>query len=175
MRLSSPPSRPTEQRGKTHNQIRFEVAAAIGVQNRGNRHFRDYAGRSVLVPARLLINHLSQKANHAAYASWVQPTLESPLEVWIHADTGHYSSNRRELRLHYFGAYIGPVGGTSHMVVAVALDPKGPKLINAFSLTRFATADKKRFGTLDHISYDPHSTPRKAKGATPTYRIAPLP
>jgi len=59
----------------------------------------------------------------------VQPTLDRRLKYGFTQITGHYSSNRRELRLHYFGAYIGPVGGTSHMVVAVALDPKGPKLI----------------------------------------------
>lgn len=79
-----------------------------------------------------------------------------------------------ESRVHYFGGYLGPSGATTHLVIAAALDRRGPKLINGFSITAFSTADAKRYGRLDHIGYDPYATPRKAKGAVPVYPIAPV-
>jgi hypothetical protein len=120
------------------------------------------------------LKKLGRYANHAAYSAWFERTIAEPLEAWIHADTGPFSSNASESRVHYFGAYLGPSGGTTHLVIAAALDPRGPKLINGFSITAFSTADAKRYGRLDHIGYDPYATPRKAKGAMPVYPIAPL-
>jgi hypothetical protein len=169
------PSRPIPQRGKIESQRRIEVADALGLTGSSYRFFADYAGRRVFAPHTLLVKKLARYANHAAYAAWFERTLSAPLEAWIHADGGPFSSDKTEQRIHYFAAYLGPHGGTTHMVVAAALDPRGPKLINGFSVTSHATADHKRFGLLDYIGYDPSTTPRKAKGEIPTYRIAPLP
>jgi hypothetical protein len=168
------PSRPIVQRGKTESHRRIEVAQSLGFEGRSYRFFTDYAGRKLFAPQALLVNKLSRYANHAAYVEWFEQTISTPLEAWLHADTGPHSGNKSELRVHYFGAYIGRSGATTHLVIAAALDPRGPKLINGFSVTAFSTADGKRYGTLDHIAYDPYSTPRKAKGAIPKYQIAPL-
>jgi hypothetical protein len=149
------PSRPVAQRDKTKSQRRAEVAAILGLAGKPYRFFSDYAGRRIFAPTTLLVNKLAKYANHAAYAAWIEHTLDDPLEAWLHPDIGPPSSNASEERLHYFGAYLGPDGGTTHMVIAAALDPKGPKLINAFSVTAFSTADAKRYGQLDYLSYDP--------------------
>lgn len=169
------PSRPVTQRGKTESQRRTEIAATLGLTGKTYRFFYDYAGRRIFGPATLLVHKLASYANHAAYAAWIEQTMRAPLEAWIHPDHGPLSSNKAEPRLHYFGAYIGPDGGTTHLVVAAAFDPKGPKLINSFSVTAHSTADAKRYGALDYMAYDPYTTPRTAKGTAPTYRVAPLP
>lgn len=129
------PSRPVTQRDKTESQRRAEVATTLELTGKAYRFFSDYAGRRIFAPATLLVNKLARYANHAAYAAWIVDTLRAPLEAWRHPDVGPFSSNTAEDRLHYFGAYIGPDGGTTHMVIAAALDPRGPKLINGFSVS----------------------------------------
>lgn len=169
------PSRPVTQRNKTPLQRRGEVESALGLGGKPFRFFYDYAGRRLFAPAGLLVKKISRYANHAAYAAWIEHTLRNPLEAWIHADQGRFSSDPNELRLHYFAAYVGVDGSTTHLVLAAAFEPRGPKLLNAFGVTALSTADQKRFGVMDYIGYDPNVTARKAKGATPTYQVAPLP
>jgi hypothetical protein len=168
------PMRPFSVRGLDSAARLKLIDQTFAFNAQGYCFLADYDNRRIFV-SRAIMHRKLDVANHVAYAAWIPTTLQSPLEVWEHPDLGPTSRNSAEPRLHYFSAYVGPDGATSHLVLAVAVDPRGPRLINSFSLTSLANADNKRYGKLRFVGYDPHSTPRMAKGAIPTYRIAPLP
>jgi len=161
------PCRPFTIRGMTSVEILTRVAINLGLATGAPvRYMTDFEGRPFRV-TRSLVKKLGQYANHAAYAGWIETTIQRPLEVWQHADPN--SSDARPRR-HYLAAYVGPSGATTHLVVAAV----GNVLINGFSVENTSTANHKRFGTLLQVGYAPWYPPLPiAKGAP--FPVAPLP
>jgi len=159
------PCRPFTTRGMTAVQLTARVSTELGLDF-GTRYVPDFEGRTFRL-SQGLVKKLAKYANHAAYAGWVESTLLRPLEVWVRPDP---HSNDMQPRRHYFGAYVGPGGVTSHLVVAAF----GSVVINGFRLDNVSTADSKRFGELLHLGYSPVEPPLPmAKGAP--FPMAPLP
>ena len=161
----SEPCRPFTIRGMNSDQIMARVAHELGV-TAASRYLPDFEGRTFRA-SNGLVKKLSQYANHAAYAGWIEAAIREPLEVWEHADP---KTPDLRPRRHYFAAYLGPSGATTHLVVAAFENV----LINGFSVENAATANHKRFGKLLHIGYNPIYPPLPiAKGAP--FPVAPLP
>jgi len=149
----------------TDTVARVERALGLAAVAAGNV-LRDFEGRSFRV-RRPFVEKLARYANHAAYAGWIATTMQQPLEVWEHPDPR--SADRRPRR-HYFAAYVGPSGATTHLVVAAI----GDVLLNSFRIDNVTAANEKRFGRLLYVGYEPVYPPLpKAKGAP--FPVAPLP
>ena len=161
------PCRPLTIRELTPTNKVEQVTDALGLTAVAtDTLIHDFEGRSFRV-RRPFVEKLSRFANHAAYAGWIASTMQQPLEVWEHADP---RSADPRARRHYFAAYVGPSGATTHLVVAAI----GEVLLNGFRIDNVATANEKRFGTLLYVGYEPVYPPLpKAKGAP--FPVAPLP
>jgi hypothetical protein len=160
------PSRPFSTRGMDLAEKIARVDALLKLSSGNGRYIGDFEGRQFRISL-AFVRKLAKYANHAAYAGWIATTILSPLEVWEHPDPG--SSDVRPRR-HYFGAYVGASGATSHLVVAAF----GKALINSFRLDNVTAADHKRFGDCLFVGYSPVLQPFPiAKGAP--FPMAPLP
>jgi hypothetical protein len=149
------PCRPFDMSGTTEERREMIVADVLRLDA---HELRDYAGERVRLNPISLAKKLGKYANHGAYVRWIKESLRSPLEVWRH----HDPRAPKQYRDHYFAAYVGPSGATSHLVVSLT---KG-FIINAFRLDSVSNAQDKRFGDLLHVGYDPVYPPLpKAKGA----------
>lgn len=159
------PTSPIVVRGTTGIQREAIVEGALGLTGRASRVFRNYEGLAVRT-GRGFVKKLADKANHAAYAAWIEHTIRHPLEVWRHPDP---RTNDPAPRDHYFAAYVGPRGATSHLVIAVVAGI----VFNAFRLDGIGTVNEKRFGDLLYVGYTPlHPPLPMAKGAP--FPVAPL-
>lgn len=151
------PCRPLALRALSRTDKESAVLAALGLSPAVRfREVLDVFGRQVFLTIGIASNKIATNANHASYAGWIEDTLRHPLEVWRRADDGptlrpEYAG---QIRDHFFGAYAGPGGVTSFMLVAVTASGK---FINAFTLTSTQNANNKRYGDLVQIGYDPHA------------------
>jgi len=161
------PCRPFPTRGLTPTDKVARVERALGLTMvAASSSVTDFEGRSFRVRAPF-VEKLARYANHAAYAGWIATTMQQPLEVWEHADP---RADDHRPRRHYFAAYVGPSGATTHLVVAAV----GDVLLNRFRIENVSTANEKRFGRLLYVGYAPVYPPLpKAKGAP--FPVAPLP
>jgi len=116
------PCRPFTVRVLSHGQILVRVALELGVRVNGSRYLTDLKGFDCRVTPGF-VRKLATYANHSAYAGWIAATIADPLEVWEHPDPRSADPSPRR---HYLGAYVGPTGTTTHLVIAVS----GNRLIN---------------------------------------------